>query len=149
MSGARRSRFLAPVVVILGGSGVAGAVAIGHSWGDALATEVVALLLGFGSYLLTKSDSDVGAIYGHQADERQREILYRASRLSLFVMIGTAFVCVLITVALNASYWQADLIGSLGGVSYLGGMLIYGVRGPVEANSHGESKAASVTPKDG
>ncbi len=149
MSGTKRSRFLAPVVVTLAGTGVTGAVAIAHSWGDALATEVVTLLLGVGFYFLTKRDSDAGAIYGHRADERQREVLYRASRLALIVMMVAAFACVLITVALNGSYWQADLIGSLGGVSYLGGMVIYGARSSVQANSHGESKAASVTPNDG
>ena len=126
MNRTRRMRFVAPVVVIVAGSGVAGAVAIGHTWTDALITEVVTLLIGVGFFLLAKSESDVGAIYGHRADERQREVLFRASRLALTVMMIAAFACVLMTVALGDNYWQADLIGSLGGLTYLLGLMIYG-----------------------
>lgn len=145
MNRTRRSRLLAPAVVVVAGSMTAGTVAIGHSWGDALITEVVTLLIGIGYYLLTRSDSDVGAIYARRADERQREVLLRASRLALFVMIGAAFICVLITVALGDNYWQADLIGSLGGLTYLLGMMIYGAHDTDGAGSQSDIMASSVT----
>lgn len=141
----RRSHLLAPAVVTVAGTAMAGAVAIGHSWSDALITEVVTLLIGVGYFFLTKSDSDVGAIYGRRADERQREVLYRASKLALIVMIVTAFACVLITVALGDSYWQADLIGSLGGLTYLLGMLIYGAHDTGGASIHGDVMSTSAT----
>jgi hypothetical protein len=49
-----------------------------------------------------------------------------ASRLALIVMICAAFVCAVVTVALNENYWQADVIGSAGGVTFLLGLVIYG-----------------------
>ena len=145
MNANRRSHLLAPVVVTLAGSAVAGAVAIGHSWGDALITEVVTLLIGLGCYLLTRSDSDAGAIYAHRADERQREVLYRASRLALTVMIVAAFACVLVTVSLGDNYWQADLIGSLGGLTYLFGTVIYCAHGTDDASLPTGVLASNVT----
>ena len=145
MTRTRQSRLLAPAVVTVAGSATAGAVAIGHSWVDALITEVVTLLIVTGYYFLTRSDSDVGAIYARRADERQREVLLRASRLALFVMIGAAFICVLITVALGDNYWQADLIGSLGGLTYLLGMMIYGTHDNGVAGSQSDVMASSVT----
>ena len=145
MNRTRRSHLLAPVVVSVAGTGVAGAVAIGHSWADALITELVTLLIGTGYFFLTKSDSDVGAIYGHRADERQREVLYRASRLALIVMIVAAFVCVLITVAMGDNYWQADLIGSLGGLAYLLGLMIYGAHESGGVGFQSDVMASGVT----
>ncbi|MHB1210592.1 MAG: hypothetical protein ACYC1I_12945 [Acidimicrobiales bacterium] len=60
------------------------------------------------------------------------------------MMIVAAFACVLITVALGDDYWQADLIGSLGGLTYLFGMVIYGVRDTKEANFQSDNMASSV-----
>lgn len=126
MTRSKSARLLAPAAIVATGSILAGAVAIGHTWGDALATEVVTLLLSVGYYFLTGSDSDVGAIYGHRADERQRFVLMQATRLAFTVMLGAAFVCAAITIAMGKNYWQADVIGSLGAISYLLGMSIYG-----------------------
>lgn len=44
----------------------------------------------------------------------------------MIAMIGVAFACAVIMVALNGNYWQADVIGSVGGVSYFLGLMIYG-----------------------
>jgi len=41
-------------------------------------------------------------------------------------MLGAAFVCAVITVALNDNYWQSDVIGSVGGVSFLLCLATYG-----------------------
>ncbi|MFZ0767993.1 MAG: hypothetical protein WAM64_02090, partial [Acidimicrobiales bacterium] len=69
---------------------------------------------------------DIGAIYRHRADERQKLVFMRASVTALRVTLAAAFVCVVITVALKKNYWQADVIGSLGGVSFLLGLATYG-----------------------
>lgn len=128
MTKTRHPHVLAPAVVTVAGTVLSGAVAIGHSWRDALIAEVVTLLLGVGYFALTRSDSDLGAIYGRRADERQRQVLLKASRVSFVVMICAAFLCAVVTVALGQNYWQADLIGSLGGVSYLLSMAAQGAR---------------------
>jgi len=71
MRGSKGPRWLAPVTVIIGGSFIALAVGIGHDWLKALIAEIITLVLGVSYYLLTRSNSDVGAIYGGRADERQ------------------------------------------------------------------------------
>jgi hypothetical protein len=122
----KHPRLVAPLVVTAAGTVIAIAVGIGHTWTGALVTEVVVILLSVGYYLLTRGKGDVGAIYGHRADERQRLVVMRASRLALIVMIGVAFCCAVIMVALNDNYWQADVIGTAGGLSYFLGLMIYG-----------------------
>jgi hypothetical protein len=119
-------RLLAPLAVIAAGSIVAGAVAVGHTWLDALITEIVTLAVATGYFILTGRDSDAGAIYSRRTDERQHVVRMNASRLALIVMICAAFVCAVVTVALNENYWQADVIGSAGGVTFLLGLVIYG-----------------------
>jgi ABC-type arginine/histidine transport system permease subunit len=126
MKGNKGSRWYAPVTVIIGGSIIALAVGIGHGSSKALITQIITLVLGIGYFLLTRSNSDVGTIYGGRADERQHLVYLRASATSLRVMLGAAFVCAVITVALNDNYWQSDVIGSVGGVAFLVCLAAYG-----------------------
>jgi uncharacterized membrane protein len=122
------SRLLMPITVFAAGSIVAGAVDVGHTWLDALIAEIVTLAVATGYYILTGRDSDAGAIYSRRTDERQVMVRLNASRLAFVVMIGAAFVCAVVTVALNDNYWQADVVGSLGGLTFLLGLAIYGAR---------------------
>jgi uncharacterized membrane protein len=126
MKSLKHSRQRAPLTVAVGGTIIAVAVGIGHGWINALIAEVVTLCVAAGYYLLTGSNSDVGAIYGNRADERQRIVYWRASALALRVMLLSAFVCAVITVAMKDNYWQADVIGSVGGASFLLGLAGYG-----------------------
>jgi|HubBroStandDraft_1064217.scaffolds.fasta_scaffold153632_2 hypothetical protein len=126
MKSLKHSRQRAPLTVAVGGTIIAVAVGIGHGWSDALIAEVVTLCVAAGYYLLTGSNGDVGAIYGNRADERQRIVYWRASALALRVMLLSAFVCAVITVAMKDNYWQADVIGSVGGASFLLGLAGYG-----------------------
>lgn len=119
MTGKRVTRWQAPITVIIGGSIIALAVGIGHGWSKALITEVAVVVLAGGYYLLTGGNSDLSAIYGARADERQHLVYLRASATALRVMLGAAFVCAVITIALKESYWQSDVIGSVGGVAFL------------------------------
>ncbi|HUY43593.1 MAG TPA: DUF2178 domain-containing protein [Acidimicrobiales bacterium] len=120
------SRWDAPITVVIGGSIIALAVGIGHDWSKALITEIITLVLGASYFLLTRSNSDLGAVYGGRADERQHLVYLRASATALRVTLGAAFVCAVITVALNDHYWQSDVIGSLGGVAFLLSLAAYG-----------------------
>ena len=140
-------RLLAPLTVIAAGSIVAGAVAVGHTWFDALIAEMVTLAVATGYFFLTGRDSDAGAIYSRRTDERQQAVRMNASRLAFIVMIGAAFVCAVVTVALNDNYWQADVIGSVGGVTFLLGLAIYGAhdeRSPSEGRGVMETGSNSV-----
>jgi uncharacterized membrane protein len=125
MTKINKSRLLVPITVIAAGSIVAGAVAVGHTWPDALIAEIVALAVATAYYVVTGRDSDAAAIYGRRSDERQAIVRMNASRLAFVVMICAAFVCAVVTVALDDDYWQADVIGSLGGLAFLLGLAIY------------------------
>jgi hypothetical protein len=127
MTRIRNSRLYAPIAAVVVGSVIAGATAIGHTWGDALICEIVTLVVALGYFLLTGSDSDIGAIYGQRSDERQVMVRMRATRFAFMAMIGAAFVCGIISVALNKSYWQADVIASVGGVVFLVSLVRFGV----------------------
>jgi hypothetical protein len=132
----RNSRFYAPIATVVIGTAIAGATAIGHTWGDALICEIVTFVVALGYFLLTGSDSDIGAIYGQRSDERQIMVRLRATRLAFVMMIGAAYVCAMISVALNESYWQAEVIGSVGGVAFLVSLVRLGVRGEHEPREY-------------
>ena len=100
----RNSRAFAPLGTLVIGTLVAGAVAIGHTWGDALIAEIVTVVVSLGYVVLTGRDSDVGAIYGQRSDERQREVRANASRMGFVAAMLAAYVCAIVAVAMNQSY---------------------------------------------
>jgi hypothetical protein len=115
--------------------------------GDALVAEIVTLVAAAGYYLLTGTDTDIGAIYGQRSDERQMMVRMSASRLALIVALAAAFVCAVVSVALDDGYWQPDVIASAAGASYLLGLSIYGShdeqsRGDVGGIMAGRSESA-------
>ena len=149
MTGNRATRWQAPITVTIGGSIIALAVGIGHGWSKALITEVVVMVLAGGYYVLTGGNSDLSAIYGGRADERQHLVYLRASATALRVMLGTAFVCAVITIALKQSYWQADVIGSVGGVAFVLCLAAYGVGETTARDSDNATRDETVREADG
>lgn len=125
----RYSRAYAPLGTLVIGTLVAGAVAIGHTWADAMIAEIVTVVVSIGYFFLTGRDSDVGAIYGQRSDERQRAVRANASRTGFVAAMLAAYACVIIAVALNQSYWQSDVIIAVGGVAFLSGIARFGTHG--------------------
>jgi hypothetical protein len=116
------------VALAIVGTVIAGAVVLGRGWSAAIAVEIFTLLtVGF-FYGVGRSDSDVGAVFGNRTDERQRLIQMKARELAMIVMYLTAVICVAIALALKQNYWQADVIGSVGGLTFIVGLRIYGPR---------------------
>lgn len=137
-------RWMAPTTIGIGGTIVAGAVAVGHGWSNALIAEVITALLSGMYYVLTRSSSDVGAVYARRADERQRLVYLRASALALKLMLITAFVCAVVTVAMNDNYWQADVIGSVGGVAFVVGLASFGSNDEQRSGEDGTVEAKQL-----
>jgi cobalamin synthase len=123
----RNSRAFAPLCTLLIGTLIAGAVAIGHTWADALIAEIVTVVVSIGYIFLTGRDSDVGAIYGQRSDERQREVRANASRMGFVAAMLAAYACAIIAVAMNQSYWQSDVIVAVGAIGFLSGIAKFGV----------------------
>ncbi|MGB8195816.1 MAG: hypothetical protein WCF25_02260 [Acidimicrobiales bacterium] len=136
------ARLLVPSTVVTAGSVIAVAVGIGHTWRGAIVAEAVTLAIATAYYVATGRDSDAGAIYGQRSDERQAAVLMEASRRAFIVMLFAAFVCVVVTVALDVDYWQADVIGSLGALTFLFGLRFLG--GPNHRTS-GEGRGVMDT----
>lgn len=126
----RHPRLLAPFGTFVAGTIVAGAVAIGHTWAGAIATEVVTVIVSGFYYVVTGSDSDIGAIYRQRTDERQREVRLKAIKLAFTVMMITTFVIAVIMVALGDQYWQEDVLWCAGGFTFLIGLARYGAHEP-------------------
>lgn len=144
-----KTRLLVPTTVFAAGTVIAGAVDIGHTWSDALIAEVVTVAIAVAYYAATGRDSDVGAIYGQRSDERQGAIRMQASRLAFVVMLCAAFVCAVVTVALNDSYWQADAIGGLGALTFLLGLRTFGApTRPTSDESRGVMDAGVESRRD-
>lgn len=127
MKNSKAARVRALVAGLVLATTVAGGVAIGRGWGAAIAVEIAILaLVFFLIFGLTHTDNDIAAIYGHRSDERQRLVALKARSLSMVIMYVAALVCVSVAIALKQAYWQADVVVSLGGLSYLVGLRIYG-----------------------
>jgi peptidoglycan/LPS O-acetylase OafA/YrhL len=133
----RHPRLLAPLATLMAGTVVAAAVAIGHTWAGAIATEIVTLIVSGIYYLVTGSDSDIGAIYRQRTDERQRQVRLEAVRLAFSAMMIAAFVIAVIMVALGDQYWQEDVLWCVGGFTFLFGLAHYGEHEPRELSTTG------------
>jgi F0F1-type ATP synthase assembly protein I len=63
----------------------------------------------------------------------------KARELAMVAMYLSAVVCVAIALALKQNYWQADAIGSVGGLAFILGLRIYGPR-----NEHARDASAGI-----
>ena len=140
MNGTKHSRLRAPAAIASLGTIIAGAVAYGRGWSAAITVEIFVFLAAAYVYGLARSDSDIGAVFGRRTDERQRLIEMKARELSMAVMYLASVVCVAIALSLKQNYWQADVIGSVGGISFMLGLKIYS---PHEDESLGRGIMAS------
>ncbi len=122
----KHARLIASLSTFAVGTAIAIAVGIGHTWTGAIIAEIVVTLESIGWFVIAGTKGDVGAIYGQRKDERQRQVVLRASRFAMIVMFALVFVITLGAVASNGAYWQVDVVGSVGGISYFLGLLIYG-----------------------
>ena len=66
-----RPRMRTPVSVAVMGTVVAAALAVSQGWAVGIVIEVVFVALAAGYWAWGGKDTDVGAVIGHRADERQ------------------------------------------------------------------------------
>jgi hypothetical protein len=110
------------------GTALAVAVAVSRGWSAAIGVEVAVFLIAAYLYLLGGNDSDAGAVIGNRADERQKLVRLKAQSLAMTVMYLAALIAWAVAIALKGLYWPFDLIFSCGGITFLIGLQIYGVR---------------------
>ncbi len=107
------------------GTGIAIATWIGNGWRGALSVEVVTVIATIAYFVLGGRDSDVGALFGSRADERQATINTRATVLTAHVLVLVALGGVLVSIAVGSLVWPFLLFGVVGGVTYVIGLVVY------------------------
>jgi hypothetical protein len=130
----RHPRLRAPAVMAIGGSVIAAAVLIGQGWAAAVPVEVVTIAAAIGYYLLGGRGGDLGAIIGHQADERQESIRVRARALAAQVAGLAALAGYVIELARGSAVWPFELFVAVLAGSFLAGLVIYRAGGAGPAN---------------
>jgi len=122
-----RGRLKLPAGMLILGTGLAAAEAVGHGWHDAIPIEVVTVVAAGGYFLLGGLDNDIGAIYGSHGDERQQMVRLRAQALAGQLMALAAVIGFMVQIARRAPTWPFLVIAGVAAVSFVIGLAIYGV----------------------
>jgi hypothetical protein len=118
-------RMAVPLIMAAGGTAIAIATWIGAGWTGALGVELVTVVATIAYFVVGGRDSDLGALFGSRADERQITISMRATVLAANVLAVTAIGGVIITMAMGELVWPFLLFGVVGGLTYFAGLAIY------------------------
>lgn len=127
MSRARPSRLWTPLMAGVGGAAISLSVGLGrHTWEAIVIGGVVTALAVLVLYLAAAGDSDVGAVLGNRADERQQLVRLKASRVSAVVAVAASVIACVIAAAAGSDYWPFEVIYIVTGLSYLISLWLYG-----------------------
>jgi hypothetical protein len=118
-------RLLVPATMGIGGSAIAIATWIGQGFGGALGIEFITVVATLGYFVLGSRDTDFGAIFGSRPDERQANIDLRATAFTGLALTLLAIGGVIVTTAMGKLVWPFMLFAVVGGVAYVGGLLIF------------------------
>lgn len=128
MTSTRYSRVWVPLVAGIGGTAISLSVGLGqHKWEAIVIGEVVTVVVVVILFVSGAQDSDVGAVLGHRADERQQLVRLKAARVSAVVAVAGSVIACVVAAALSESYWPYEAIYLAAGISYLIGLRLYGV----------------------
>ena len=143
-----RPRWRKPVWMVLAGAAFAAAWMIRGGrywwvWVSLVATVTAAR--AFALYVWSGEDDDVGALAGSRADERQSLLSLRSRALALNVTVLAAFTGLTVAVAIRATWWWpfAVILG-VTGLSYLLGLMAYGIAEEEPAEETGAGHTARL-----
>jgi hypothetical protein len=125
-----RPRLRAPAGLAIGGTVIAAALVAGQGWAAAIPVEAVMVAMAIGYYVWGGKDTDLGAVIGSRADERQASLQMKVTALQGKVMILAAAAAFLIAIAVKATVWPFALLVAVAGVSGFVGWAIYRDDGP-------------------
>jgi hypothetical protein len=128
MKSAKHGRLAAPAIMIIGGTGLAGAVAAGQGWEAAVPAEALAVVAAIGYYIWGGRDSDFGAMIGSRVDERQSLLRMRAQSLGGVAAGLASLIGYMVAVALKDPVWPFLLVLGAGVIGFIAGLAIYGAR---------------------
>ena len=88
-----RRKLWAPVLAGVAGTAISLALGLGHAqFGAVVIGEAVTVIAVVVMYVASAQDSDVGAVLGRRADERQVLVRLKASRVSAVVGVVTSVI---------------------------------------------------------
>jgi hypothetical protein len=123
-----RSKWLVPLFSVALGIVVFGAQWIGGDPGSGL--ESLAIMTAFGTLILFGGRSEtVRGLRGDGRDERFRQIDIHATALAGLAVIIAIIVGFVIELARGHSGSPYTWLGAIGGVTYLGAILVFRIRG--------------------
>jgi hypothetical protein len=128
MKSAKHGRLAAPAIMIVGGTGLAGAVVAGQGWEAAVPAEALAIVAAIGYYIWGGRDSDFGAMIGSRVDERQSLLRMRAQSLGGAAAGLAGLIGYMVAVALKDPVWPFLLVLGAGAIGFIAGLAIYGAR---------------------
>ena len=126
MKSAKHGRLAASAIMIIGGTGLAGAVVASQGWEAAVPAEALAVVAAIGYYLWGGRDSDFGAMIGSRVDERQSLLRMRAQSLGGLAGTIAALIGYMVAVALKDPVWPFVLILGVQVIAFIAGLAIYG-----------------------
>jgi hypothetical protein len=119
-----RGRLRVPALMLILGTGLAVAEAVGQGWHSAIPVEVVAVIAAVGYFLVGGLNNDVGAIYGSSADERQQMVRLRAQAMTAEVTALAVVIGYMVQIARHASTWPFAIIAGVAAASFVAGLAI-------------------------
>ena len=120
-----RPRLRVPAAMAVLGTAATTAVVVSQGWTTAMYVEIAWIALAAGYYVWGGKDTDVGAVIGSRANERQASLEMKVTALQGKVMTAGAVVAFLIAVAVKATLWPFAVFVVLAGLSELAGWAIY------------------------
>lgn len=120
-----RPRLRVPAAMAVLGTAATAVVVVSQGWMTALYVEIAWVVLAVGYYVWGGKDSDVGAVLGSRADERQASLEMKVTALQGKVMTAAAAVAFLVAVAVKATIWPFAIFVALAGLSGVAGWAIY------------------------
>ncbi|MGD0555324.1 MAG: hypothetical protein ABSA93_10130 [Streptosporangiaceae bacterium] len=129
MKSAKHGRVVVPAIMIIFGTGLTAAVAVGRGWGAAIPAEAMAVILAVGYYIWGGRDSDTGAMIGQRVDERQALLRMRARALAAQAVGIVGLIGYMVAIALKDPVWPFALFIGVDVIAFIVGLAIYGTRG--------------------
>jgi len=118
------SRLRIPALMLILGTGLAVAEAVGQGWHSGILVEAVAVVAAVGYFLIGGMNNDVGAIYGSSADERQHLVRLRAQAMTAEVTALAVVIGYMVQTARQAPTWPFAVIAAVAAVTFVAALAI-------------------------
>jgi hypothetical protein len=122
-------RLRTPLKMIAGGLVTMAITVAVYGWVTVAVLGPVVVIAAAGYYLWGGRDSDVGALIGHKADERQVNLQLKMQALVGKVMSVAVAVAYLVAFAVKATLWPFGILIALPALTLFAGWAIYRDRG--------------------